>query len=298
MRFGFISWFVVFILVLTSVATTLQSAPSSCNENLIKAASNSKLFHESNDEQILEASLSISAQLEEKCSPQQGCQTDFVHKTVFDHLIDTKGKAYAAIAAIMLSSSSVAAVLASLTGESNPALSYFVATFLSQITSLGVYVVGAPFWEPLQSKIRAMAYKATGQHQENDKSHSFLEQQYFRTNRSLSLNAQMSRNVIRDYLKTVTQSLYDAKKAANIGEVDYIAAQIAEVAVRLNILYPDVNPSSKIVLDSVRTAFTNFIDQPESLIQPTLEYTEQLDPSFDYTEIITNWLTPTSSVSI
>jgi hypothetical protein len=233
-------------------------------------------------------SISITDDLKQSCS-EVDCSPQTIKKSVYKRLMDSKFKAYAALASVMLSTSAASAFIANSVGENNPGLSYFIATFLSQLTSLGVYVVGAPFWEPLQSKIRVLAYKTTGEHQEIQEPFDLLEQQYFRTNRTLSLNSQMSRNVLRDYIKTLTQSLYEAKKFEN--DLEYVCAQIAEVAVRLKTLYPDVNPSDPLIINSVRMVFTRFIHSPQALIPKVLDYINELDDPILYEDIIRGWLT-------
>ena len=183
-------------------------------------------------------------------------------------------KSYSVIASVMVGSSSLAALLSSLVGENSPALTYFAATFLSQLSSLGVYVVGAPIWEPLQSKVRAMAYRKTGEHQEANEIHSFLEKQYFRTNRQLTINEQMSRNILRDYVLMVSMAFDSARHASSTRDFDRVARQIAEVAVRLNKLYPDVDPKDPLVVRAIHIAFTDFIELPSDFSELVLKYTK------------------------
>ncbi|MCB0357315.1 MAG: hypothetical protein KDD40_09925 [Bdellovibrionales bacterium] len=219
------------------------------------------------------------------------CEPQKMSQWLFKNLINDRGRAYAAISAVMIGSSSLAAFLSSLVSQESPALSYFVATFLSQVSTLGFVVVGAPLWEPLQSKIRAMAYKVTGQHQEQKTTNSFLDRQYFATNKILTLNEQMSRNITHYYTLALRQTFLEAKKLALREEDDYVAAQIAETAVRLRAWFPDVNPQGKEVLFAIHKAFTEFIDQPQKYIPLVLEHIRQMDTENDYSETVTAWLT-------
>lgn len=270
-----------FLLVLSLIIFFQHYVEANCSEQLGVRDSES-----SQDSELH----SLADELQESCAGKIQCNEENL-KTSLEKAWNARGlKAYAAISAVMIGSSSLAAVLSSLISSENPALSYFVASIISQITTLGVYVVGAPIWEPLQSKIRGKAYQLTGHHQELIEGGNFLEQQYFRTNKRLTLNEQMSRNVLRDYIKTVTQSLYDAKKAAADREQEYIAAQIAEVYVRLSFLYPDVDPTSLIILNAIHTAFTHYVEEPESYIPMVLAKIREFDPGFTNEEVIDLWL--------
>jgi len=270
---------------------TQSFAQTDCDKDLLSTVEQSQLIDpDLNDATTIPVDVDELVQnLEKNCSPQ-ACDQEAVTKSLFSSLKNRNVKAYAAISSVMIGSSSLVAYLSTLVSKDHPALSYFVATFLSQITSLGVYVVGAPIWEPLQSKIRAFAYRMTGTYQDNLPTHNFLERQYFKTNKALSLNEQMSRNVIKDYIKTLTQTLYFAKRASVENDYDYITSQLAEIAVRLRFLYPDVNPTNKIVVNAVHAGFTDFIVAPESYVARTLAKIKELDPVNDYGKTIEAWL--------
>ncbi|MCB9025578.1 MAG: hypothetical protein H6625_04610 [Bdellovibrionaceae bacterium] len=280
--------FLIRYLLLTSILvfTSTHLVWASCNHELEteRASENVKAWPP--NAPLVEV---LEEELKKNCD-NESCDQEAITKSIFSVLKNDNVKAYAAITSVMVGSSSLVAFLSTLVSKDHPALAYFMATFLSQITSLGVFVVGAPIWEPLQSKIRAYAYRMTGNHQKNVQTHNFLEKQYFTTNVALSLNEQMSRNVIKDYIKTLTQTLYFAKRASHEGDNDYITSQIAELAVRLHFLYPDVNPTSKIVVNAVHAGFTDFIQDPESYIDFVLIKIRDLDPINDYTETIHTWL--------
>ncbi|MCJ8276552.1 MAG: hypothetical protein MJK18_06905, partial [Bdellovibrionales bacterium] len=72
----------------------------------------------------------------------------------------------------------------------------FTSVFLSQVTTLGVFVLGAPIWEPLSSRFRKWAFGVRSIVEVKNEDHQGqLENTWSRTQEEYSLNAQMSRNV-------------------------------------------------------------------------------------------------------
>lgn len=248
-------------------------------------------------ENQIDLSIPVLAEELSKNCQENFCDKEALQKSVFNTLITRKTLSYAAIVSVMMGTSTIAAIVSELVSNKSPALTYFVATFLSQVTSIGFFVVGAPFWEPLQSKVRAKSYRMTGEHQIESESDDLLEQLYYRTNKSYSLNQQMSRNIITYYNKLLKQTLYYVNSLNpdpnDKAQIKYIATQIAEVMTSLTSLYAEVDHKNPLVTNAFRAAFTDFLPQPMIYREEILKSAKVFDPDKDYSEIVDYWLTKT-----
>ena len=175
----------------------------SSGSNIALAETKNRSCHEeiaSTSDQDDRFRLKLAKRLKELCG-RQTCDRLSILKGLSDTIRSSpryrRAKSYMALVGIMVGTSSLTLAVSSAVGPEHSMLSGFLTIFLSQITALGVYVVGAPIWEPLTSAIRARGYMHTHPQDVDLQAGSLqeLEDQYFRTNSMLSINAQMSRNI-------------------------------------------------------------------------------------------------------
>ncbi|MBX3022649.1 MAG: hypothetical protein KF799_13335 [Bdellovibrionales bacterium] len=176
----------------------------------------------------------------------------------------------------------------------------FISFFLTQVSTLGVYVFGAPIWEPLSSGFRKMAFGV--RRAELESPHYAvdmrkLEGLWRKTQENYSLNEQMSRNVVTQFLISVHQNFYEAYRAAGSDNRDYAAAQIAEAAVRLRTLFRDIDPDDRSVVGAVKTAFVDhvsidheFLDQVMLRVRALDKYAESETANVYYARLFRAWL--------
>ena len=205
-------------------------------------------------------------------------------------------KGYAILIGAMVAS---AATTTFLTSNLPPNLS-FLSQFVAQVSTLGVYVFGAPIWEPLSSGFRKFAFGVQNQNFSDPSAllqSSDLEDLWRQTQQNFSLNAQMSRNTITQFIISVQQNFYEAHRAAHSNNSKYAAAQIADAAYRLKVLFKDIPPSDPTVAGVVRSASTNHVQVDQAFIQQILERLKNLDPSFSnaessahYKQILEAWV--------
>lgn len=136
----------------------------------------------------------------------------------------------------------------------------FTSIFLSQISTLGVYVLGAPIWEPISSKFRKWAFGLNRNQQNATVASRELESTWIRTQESYSLNAQMSRNIISQFIITVKDNFYQAYRAMTENNPEYAADQVAEAAYRMRILFKEILPTERSVAAAINSAFTSHVE--------------------------------------
>lgn len=162
----------------------------------------------------------------------------------------------------------------------------FLSVFVSQVSTLGVFVLGAPIWEPLSSKFRQLAFGVKKSSQLTDLNNNpNLESTWVRSQENYSINAQMSRNVITQFITSVRQNFYEAYRAFNNDDKNYAADQVAEAAFRLRTLFRDIPPNDPSVAAAVNTAFTNHIEMNEEFVELVWSKLEELDENFTSPEI-------------
>lgn len=161
----------------------------------------------------------------------------------------------------------------------------FLSIFIAQVSTLGVYVVGAPIWEPLSSRFRQMAF-GIGKDSSLDAVglNPQLEATWLRTQENYSLNAQMSRNIITQFIVSVKQNFYEAQRAYSTIDNHFSADQVAEAAFRLRILFKEISPDDVSVVAAINSAFTNHIVVDSTFVELVWSKIRILDPNFDSVE--------------
>lgn len=175
----------------------------------------------------------------------------------------------------------------------------FLSHLLAQVSTLGIYVFGAPIWEPLSSGFRKLAFGVRGSHHPVQTGEPEFERLWRRTQEHYSLNAQMSRNVISQFIISVQNNFYEAHRAIHARNPVYAADQIAEAAFRLRTLFKDVPPGEPAVAAVVRSAFTHHVTVDAAFIGLVSDRLRRLDAKVDsdeardyYELIIAAWLGP------
>lgn len=202
-------------------------------------------------------------------------------------------KGYAILIGTMVGSAAATSFL----GTQLPPEFQFTSIFLAQLSTLGVYVFGAPIWEPLTSKFRKWAFGLSQDKFSPQISNEQLEELWVKTQDSYSLNAQMSRNLINQFLLNVKQNFYEAYRAHSESNREYSADQIAEAAYRMRYLFKDISPDDPSVAAAIKTAFTNHIVIDDDFKRLVSEKINDLDPEADlpiiskyYDILLNHWL--------
>lgn len=244
--------------------------------------------------------------VERDCSKQvenhQLAEVEVVHRTsevVFQDLKQKgvsvrEARGYAILISAMVGSAAAATYLTS----SLPQEFQFLSYFLAQVSTLGVYVFGAPIWEPLSSGFRKMAFGVRGSDSKVDSlADPKMEGIWRRTQEIYSLNEQMSRNVINQFVISVQQNFYEAYRASQSANPKYAADQIALAAYRLRTLFKDIPPEDTSVAIVVRSVFTDHIVVDEAFRTLVFERIRELDTSVSqpevekyYVQILRAWL--------
>lgn len=216
-------------------------------------------------------------------------------------LLAKRTRGYAILVGTMVGSAALTSYLISHLPPNYMFLSYFVA----QVSTLGVYVFGGAIWDPLLAASRKVGYRVNSKSSESwtdcsrcDEIDS-LNKMYARTQENYSLNEQMSRNIINQFLVSIKSNFYEAKRSMELNEVDYAVDQIAEAAVRLRVLFRDVEPDDASVALAVKTSFSRHVRPDISLSTLVLNRIRELDdgvglPAIDkyYSILVSTWMEP------
>jgi hypothetical protein len=207
-----------------------------------------------------------------------------------------EARGYAILIAAMVGSAAATTYLTALL----PPNFQFLSQLVQQISTLGVYVFGAPIWEPLSSGFRKLAFGVRGAGREAEEGSARdpeLESLWRRTQESYSLNAQMSRNVISQFIISVQQNFYEAHRAIQTQNVDYASDQVAEAAYRLRTLFKDIPPTEPSIATVVRATFTNHIAIDQAFVDLVMLKISRLDRYSEtelardyYRQIVDLWL--------
>jgi hypothetical protein len=200
--------------------------------------------------------------------------------------------------AILIATMIVSAAATTYVSSTLPPQLQFVSHFLAQISALGIYVYGAPIWEPLSSAFRKMAFGVRKpQGVEPIVTDSELEALWRRTQENYSLNAQMSRNVINQFIISVQQNFYEAHRAMISNNNNFAMDQIADAAYRLRTLFRDIDPADVSIASVIRASFTNHIVVDPLFISQVMEKISVLDSDFYkeetqlyYQRLLKSWL--------
>lgn len=143
-----------------------------------------------------------------------------------------------------------------------PGEAKFLTQLISQLSTLGIYIMGTPIWEPLASYFRARAFRMSSENLNPAMIHSLegYEQIWQNGQRVYSINAQMARNIINQFIIATQQNFALAHHAMHRGDRDYAGSQIAEAAVRMRRLFAEVPPNEPSVALAVRATFSQHIN--------------------------------------
>jgi hypothetical protein len=145
----------------------------------------------------------------------------------------------------------------------------FAAMLISQLSILGVAAV-APIMDPLHSKVKKIAFGGENENQE-------LEAMWYRIQQSLSINGQMSRNVLSQFLLLFQQNLSNAFSAYSKGDLPYALSQIALSAVVMRLNYKEILPNDSTVELFANANFSSHFTISEYFIQSLRERIYKLD---------------------
>ena len=208
-----------------------------------------------------------------------------------------EARGYALLIAAMIGSAALTTYLSA----SLPHNFQFLSQFLAQVSTLGVYVLGAPIWEPIGSHFRKFSFgvRDLSGHGESDEEARYLNQQWGQTQKQYSLNEQMSRGVLSTLLNVLSTNFNIAREASLNGDVDLSTDQIAEAAYRQRLLFRDVDPHDRSLAAMVWTTFTNKVTVDADFRDKLNLRLKQLDAEWNLTEVrayydtlIEAWLTP------
>lgn len=247
---------------------------------------------------------SIEKSVLKRCRRGAGCTAHDLAQAVQSSIAavnKTSGRVmgYSVLVGAMVGS---AALTAKLT-EALPASGKFLAQLVAQISTLGIYMLGAPIWEPLSSAFRLRAF---GISKENSQlwGQSHPDEVEFTkvwasTQSTYGQNAQMSRNLIHQFILAAQQNFRAARIALDSGHLKFALDQIAEIVVRKRHLFADIPVDEPNVRLAVRSEFTNHISDPDQLIEGILKAIREVDAkSTDpqvfawYEKILKTWLGP------
>lgn len=184
-----------------------------------------------------------------------------------------KARGFAVITAAMVAS---AALSTHLTAEL-PKDMAFLSHLVGQVSTIGIFVLGAPIWEPISSAFRKYAF-GLGTTNPLTTSDPTLEKLWQRTQGQYSLNAQMSRNVIQSFLLAAQASFASAREAMNSGRESLAVDQLAEAAVRQRRLFSEIDPQDPSVALAIHATFTRHVSEPRKLEVPIMRQIEIGDP--------------------
>jgi hypothetical protein len=207
-----------------------------------------------------------------------------------------EARGYSILIATMVAS----AVAANYASSSLPPNLQFISYFLSQISTLGVFVFGAPIWEPLSSGFRKMAFgvkKSDAERDEKSLDARRFDELWRRTQETYSLNEQMSRNLVTQFIVSVHRNFYEAYRAVNERNPIYAADQLAEAAFRLRTMFRDISPEDPSVAAAVKTAFVNHVQVDPEFVEQVRKQVAVLDKDAEtktakayYDRIYLSWL--------
>lgn len=200
-------------------------------------------------------------------------------------------RGYAILIGAMVGSAAITAKLTSML----PTHAQFLSQLVAQISTLGIFVLGSPIWEPITSGFRKFAFGINKNHEESNTDQKQLETLWLKTQENYSLNAQMSRNIINLFIASTRQNFYEAHRAFTEHNKEYSADQIAEAAVRLKMLFKEIPPNDPSVAIAIQTAFTNHLQIDDAFKKLVFEKIKKMHISDDFDEeyyffLLQNWL--------
>lgn len=209
-------------------------------------------------------------------------------------------RAYAVMTATMIATSYLASRV---TGSLPTELEFLKYTVIGVA---GMFVVGIilPITEPMSAKYRQFAYGLKAAAKANDKTvvAVMLNRIWLRTQTLLSLNEQMSRNLMGPVFLQIDLGFSAAREAMRAGDDKLAIDQIAMLAVRLRRYYRDLEPAEADIAEAVRASFTRHVLNPRSLETRIHQRIELSDPEAreptaheHYHRLLNAWLSPESN---
>jgi len=178
----------------------------------------------------------------------------------------------------------------------SPFLSVTMATTLGAVLGIGVSSIGGAIIEPLSNKVRQMSFVTAVNAESRSPFAKYLEDIWFRLQQRLSLNAQMTRNGVTQYLTSIQQNFFEAHRAMNSSNPEYAAGQVAVAAFRLRLLFQEIPANDLSVQFAVKESFTNHVEMDQNFIHLVWQKLEKADPEFAayqtyYQAVLDSWLT-------
>jgi hypothetical protein len=212
-----------------------------------------------------------------------------------DGFMNHETRGYSILVATMVAS----AVATTYLSSSLPPHLQFVSQFLAQVSTLGVYVIGSPIWDPLRSQLRKLAFGIRKSDQANSEMGPAFEAMWRRTQEAYSVNAQMSRNLATQFLLLAKLNFYEAHRAMQSENPIYSADQVADAAYRMKTYFTEIQPEDPSVASAVRTAFTNHVKVDAAFLALVETRIRALDETYFaseesqlfYSRLLKTWLT-------
>lgn len=206
-------------------------------------------------------------------------------------------RAYAIMIATMIATSYVTSKV---TGSLPAELDFIKYSVLGVA---GMFVVGIvlPITEPASAKYRQFAYglKAEATTEKKSVTAVMLHRVWLRTQAWLSLNEQMSRNLMSPVFLQIDLGFSSAREAMRAGDESLAVDQIAMLAVRLRRFYRDLEPADADIAEAIRANFTRHVSNPGALETKIRERIEKSDPEATefsahahYDRLLEAWLSP------
>ncbi len=186
-----------------------------------------------------------------------------------------------------------------------PTSAKFLGVFIGQISTIGIYILGAPIWEQVSSRIRKYAFNV-GEEPSRLRGipDSNLEKIWLRTQSTYTQNAQYSRNLMNQFLFGLKQNFDQGLRGIghHDGEVDraLLIDQVAEALMRARRLSADLPFDDTSIVLVVRMSLLERIayqlELRKNLSQLLLERLREVDPDSSddhvmhfYSEILRVW---------
>lgn len=158
------------------------------------------------------------------------------------------------------------------------------APVTAMITGAGLTWIGAPIMSRLGSRVGRKLHSLLGletsiegvRHSDDNE----MEKFYLRTQATIGSLAQIGGQRLNQFLDSLDKKMTDARIAVRGGDRRLAVDQIAEIAVRMRELFPDVMPAHKAVARVVQTTFLSHIDDADGLLAGAVrERIKELDPA-------------------
>lgn len=186
-------------------------------------------------------------------------------------------RGYIIISAAMVTSAALSAKLT----HALPKDMEFLSNLVGQVSTIGIFVLGAPIWEPISSAFRKYAFglkrSDTAAPAASDPA---LEVIWQRTQSQYSLNSQMSRNVVQAFLLAAHANFTSARIAMLEGDRKLAVAQVAEMAVRMRRLFAEIDPLDPSVRLAVQSTFARHIIDSHEILDDVITQIKNDDPEF------------------